>query len=331
MGIALYTQAAHIGGVQPFALSNAQDLVLGSPPGLDDEMALVPGGAYEMGDHHDGMVEALPVHTVLVDSFWIDTYEVTNEKYCAYLNSAYSQGLIEVLGTGTVINAGSSEPYCDTYSASSESRITWNGSAFGIAAGTEEHPMVRVSWYGAVAYANWRSARDGLSPCYDLSTWDCDFGACGYRLPTEAEWEKAARGGEHNPYYRYPWGDSIDGSMANYVTSGDPYETGPAPHTTPVGYYDGNQTPPGSDMANGYGLYDLAGNMVELCQDWYDPSYYGLSPYDNPTGPLAGAVRVARGGSWYFIPLTLRSAMRNGFPPAVRFGHLGFRVLAAFQ
>ena len=140
--------------------------------------------------------------------------------------------------------------------------------------------MVEVSWYGSAAYGNWRSTQDGRDPSYNLSTWECNFDANGYRLPTEAEWEYAARGGEHDPYYRYPWGDTIDGSMANYRESGDPYETGPYPWTTPVGHYDGNQTPPGVDMGNGYGLYDVAGNVYERCNDWYSSTYYGSSPYE---------------------------------------------------
>jgi formylglycine-generating enzyme required for sulfatase activity len=165
------------------------------------------------------------------------------------------------------------------------------------------HPMLLVSWYGAVGYANWRSAQHGRTPCYDLSTWECDFDANGYRLPTEAEWEYAARGGNHNPYRRYPWGDAIDGSMANYLGSGDPYE--PAPHhpdTTPVGYYDGNQVPAGVDMVNGYGLYDVAGNVWEWCNDWYNSTYYSSSPYDNPTGPGSGMYCVTRGDGWYYDP-----------------------------
>ena len=326
-GFEVSTQAMHVGGVVPWALSNAQDLTLGLSGSDLDEMALVPGGEYEMGDHHgDGYGDELPVHAVYIDPFWIDVHEVTNEEYCTYLNSAYAQGLIEMIG-GVVYKYGDTEGYCDTTTSSSYSRITWNGSTFGITAGKENHPMVVVSWYGAVAYSNWRSVRDGLTPCYDLETWDCAFDAGGYRLPTEAEWEKAARGGECNPYYSYPWGDSIDGSKANYWSSGDPYETGPYPWTTPVGYYDGNQVPPGGDMANGYGLYDMAGNVWEWCNDWYGSNYYSSSPYDNPTGPVMGSSRVLRGGSWHYIPSYLRSANRSTAPP-YRTHYIGFRVLA---
>ena len=135
--------------------------------------------------------------------------------------------------------------------------------------------MADVTWYGAAAYCNWRSQEEGYQQCYNLSTWECDFSKNGYRLPTEAEWEYAARGGEHKPYYRYPRSNSIDGSEANYWSSGDPYETGSYPWTTPVDYYP----------ANGYGLYDMAGNVWDWCNDWYSDTYYSSSPYNNPTGP----------------------------------------------
>jgi sulfatase modifying factor 1 len=190
-----------------------------------------------------------------------------------------------------------------------------------------DDPMVLVSWYGSAAYCNWRSSAEGYDSCYNLSTWECDFSEHGYRLATEAEWEYAARGGEHNPYYRYPWGDSIDGSKANYWVSGDPYETGDYPWTTPVGYYDGSQIPAGSDMANGYGLYDMAANVYEWCNDWMDFTYYDVSPYDNPTGPASGNMRVLRGGCWGYSVNHCRVASRAGNDPNFRGVTYGFRVV----
>jgi formylglycine-generating enzyme required for sulfatase activity len=297
------------------------------PPG----MVFIPGGEFAMGCHAETgescESEELPVHDVYVDPFYMDVHEVTNQQYCEYLNSTYGQGLIEVT-SGVVYKAGDSKAYCDTTTSSSYSRITWNGSTFGITAGKENHPMVMVSWYGAVAFANWLSEQDGRTPSYDPSTWQCDFDANGYRLPTEAEWEYAARGGEHDPYYAYPWGNAIDGSKANYSDSGDPYEGGGYPWTTPAGYYDGSQTPLGTDMANGYGLYDMAGNAWEWCHDWWDGAYYGSSPYDNPQGPANGTFRVSRGGAWYEVDVWLRCAFRRGFAAYARDAISGFRVAA---
>jgi formylglycine-generating enzyme required for sulfatase activity len=294
-------------------------------------MVLVPEGEYEMGDHlGTGNYDELPVHAVYIDAFYMDTFEVTNKEYCTYLNSAYEQGLI-VVSWGTVYKEDYSVPYCETANISF-SRITWDGTTFGITAGKEDHPMVEVSWYGAVAYANWRSVQEGLTPCYHLETWECTFGVGGYRLPTEAEWEKAARGGEHSPYLDYPWGNGIDGSKANYEESGDPYGgTWPVPETTPVGYYDGNQIPHGVNMANGYGLYDMAGNVIEWCNDWFSKTYYQYCVdrgiYYNPPGPTSGFLRVLRGGSWDNDVFFLRCAARNVDIPFNRMGATGFRLV----
>ncbi len=300
---------------------------MGTIPG----MALIPGGEFEMGDHFsEGEPNELPVHAVRVDSFNVDIYEVTNQQYADVLNWALDQGgLISCMGTGTVCQYGSGVHYAHTAESIPEVGITWDGSTFGARPGREDHPIIRVTWHGAAAYANWRSMEDGRDPSYDFSTWECDFDANGYRLPTEAEWEYAARGGEHTPYYRYPWGDTIDGSDANYSGSGDPYEGGEEVlQSTPVGYYDGTQTPPGSDMANGYGLYDMAGNVEEWCQDWYASDYYSNSPCDNPHGPPGGTERVVRGGSWARGVGGLRSAMRLRFVPTGGFNsRLGFRLV----
>ena len=288
-------------------------IVESSAEPVEVEMVLIPGGEFEMGDHHDGMTTALPVHTVKLDSFYMGKYEVTNQQYCDYLNVAYP-AQIKVVG-GVVYatdDSGNSEPYCDTLEFDSDSRISFSSSTFTVVTGKENHPVVEVSWYGAKAF--------------------CDY--YGYRLPTEAEWEYAARGGEHDPYYRYPWGNSIDGSMANYWNSGDPYEMGggwppTTPETTPVGYYDGGQIPSGVDMANGYGLYDMVGNVSEWCNDWYDENYYEVTPYPhvNPIGPVIGTHRVTRGGGWVSPPTSsCIFATRVYVIADIRGNDRGFRV-----
>ena len=290
-------------------------------------MTAVGGGTFVMGDHQGlGSPGELPLHAVSLDTFLMDIHIETIESYCAFLNAAYAQGWIDVIA-GIVYKAADSEEYCTTSSAQSNSRFTWDGSTFSIPLLDIDHPVQFVSWYGAVAFANWRSAKDGLLPTYDLGTWSCDYTANGYRLPTEAEREFAMRGGAFTPYLTYPWGNAIDGSHANYFQSGDPYDQSSYPHTTPVGYYDGAQTPSGVDMANGYGLYDTAGNVWEWCADWYGASYYATSPLSNPLGPSAGSIRIVRGGSYNDSPSFLRSSYRGAAHPAATGGNIGFRLV----
>ena len=282
-------------------------------------MVFIRGGEFEMGDHYDvGSPAEDPNHLVYVDSFCMDTYEVTNLQYSEFLNSALSQNLIEVRAGPIVYGLDANEPYCDTHEDDSESRILWDGDTFGVLAGKEDHPMVRVSWYGAVGYCNWRSAQDGRPGCYDLATSTCDFSVRGYRLPTEAEWEYAARGGLR--YYKYPWGNDPDYSKANWEFSGDPYESGSYPYTTPIGYY----------QANGYGLYDMAGNVWEWCNDWYNMDYYSWSPYYNPRGPASDWRRVFRGGSLQYDHLVSRVAHRGYATPNTLRSYGGFRTVVGF-
>ena len=299
----------------------------------------IPGGAFEMGAHLDALYDAKPVHTVQLDSFYMSRFQMTNQRYCDFLNSALLSGLIKV--NNDLVYAAddidNSHPFCGTHQSDSISQIDYSNGHFSVRLkdGTvdmADHPVIQVNWYGAVAYCNWKSMQEGRSPCYDPNTWECDFNAGGYRLATEAEWEYAARGGLEGK--RYPWGNTIDGSMANYYPSGDAFEAqGAVPWTTPVGYYDGSQIPAGVNMANGYGLYDMAGNVFEWCHDWYDDTYYqecdDLGTVINPTGPENGTLRVLRGGSWNIEAATKICQLDyrdSSHDPLDRSGSYGFRI-----
>ena len=311
-------------------IADARDLLVitthwleGSLP-ADDNMVLIPAGQFEMGDSFsEGGTDERPLHSVSLDSFYIGKYEITNQQYRDALNWAYSAGLVYIDGS-SVKGTGNNLVYCYINSGKD---ITYSSGMFDVASGKENHPMVYVSWYGAAAYCNWQSLMKNRQPCYNTNDadWPCDSSKNGYRLPTEAQWEYAARGGVAGR--RYPWGtDSIVANQANYSGSGDPYSG-----TTPVGFYDGRLHQkadfnwPGSqssyqtmDGSNGYGLYDMAGNVQEWCNDWYGASYYqdckdawGSQPCPNPTGPTGGTYRVLRGGDWLGPQTVCRVAYRN--------------------
>jgi len=319
--------------------------------GVLADMALISGGTFAMGNSFhtaysdEGSDDELPVHQVTISPFYIETYSITCGQYVEFLNSAHMQGLIS-LTNGIIHQAGtgSSFPYCDT-SSSSSSMIQIDGfySPFpphlfihtGFSVKTylgrrlDNDPVTGVSWYGAVAYCNWRSQKEGREPCYDLSTWLCNFGKNGYRLPTEAEWEYAARGGVSGK--RFPWGDDISHNYANYTSQGGlyihydkssglwnnphPIWGSVLPYTSPVDTF----------VMNGYGLYSMIGNVWEWCHDWYSSTYYSRSPNTNPTGAPKGTSRVLRGGSWDSSAPDCRVSNRFNSIPSTR-ANCGFRI-----
>ena len=255
----------------------------GEPEVLPDGMVLIPAGEFEMGSNDaEASADEQPVHTVYVDAFYMDKYEVTNAQYAAFLNAK-----------GKHAEAG----HTWWENRHGWARIERVGGVYRVKAGYEDHPVTFVSWHGAMAYAAW----------------------AGKRLPTEAEWEKAARGGLAGR--KYPWGDTIDSSKANY---------NPIRDTTAVGSYP----------ANGYGLYDMAGNVQEWCLDEYDADFYAGSPRDNPFsgGTIADVInnftnietrRVVRGGCWGYIARHVRVASRRGWTPTGMHGNDGFRCVRA--
>ena len=296
------------------------------------EMALVPAGDFLMGDcFAEGERDELPVHAVYVSAFYMDTREVTKVLWDEVARWATAHGYDIKPSDG-------------------------GGKA-------ADHPVWGITWDAAVKWANARSEREGLTPCYTVggSTYrageqmhpDCNWDADGYRLPTEAEWEKAARGGAG--VHRFPWvdTDTIQHSRANYCSASfggeyRPYDTSPTrgyhpmyatgeyPYTSSRGKATPNTSPVGSFAPNGYGLYDMAGNVQEWCWDLYcemmrpdQPTYYESSPRSDPRGTDMACWsypwRVVRGGSWGDAS-SCRVADREGIAPFERHSDLGFRL-----
>ncbi|MEQ8192377.1 MAG: SUMF1/EgtB/PvdO family nonheme iron enzyme [Candidatus Eremiobacterota bacterium] len=273
-------------------------------------MVSIAGGTFNMGSNINSNED--PVHSVTLSSFDMGKYEVRNSDYVIFLNSQGNQ----TEGGVTWIDM-----VTDQYQG-----ITGgpNPGTFTIVTGYENRPVVYVSWYGTVAYCNWLSSQQGLTLCYgpinnrgnDPSVWRT---LNGYRLPTEAEWEYACRGGQTAEYY---WGD--------------PYPPDP-PNINNYAWYNGNSSGNhhiiGQLLPNGFGLYDMSGNSLEWCSDWYSdntnnpPNYYVISPSNDPTGPATGSWRVLRSGGWAATAGECRSAYRHFASPDARNFGIGFRLV----
>ncbi len=226
-----------------------------------EEMVYIPAGEFTMGSD-SGNKDEKPVHKVYLDSYYIDKYEVTVDKYAACVKA----GFCNEPDTGGSCNWGKS--------------------------GRERHPVNCVNWGQARAYCEWRKKR----------------------LPTEAEWEKAARGTDGR---EYPWGN--EKASCSYAVMNDGSGGGCGmDRTWPVG-----SKPKG---ASPYGAMDMSGNVWEWVEDWYNKEYYRRSPDRNPKGPDSGKYRVLHGGSWFVNSDSLRAANRgSGLPPAFGYSSGGFR------
>ena len=258
-------------------LDAAEALGQAGDPRLDeDNWVTIPAGTFRMGsEDKDADDDEKQVHEVELDAFRIGRYPVTVQEFARFVD-----------------DGGYQEPHWWKHPeglGKYEEPRDWDEQV-----NRRNHPVTRVSWYEAAAYCEWLSERLGAD----------------VRLPTEAEWERAPCGGKVR---KYPWGDEIDPSRANYRHDDSPGQT------TPVGLY-----PRGASLE---GLRDMAGNVWEWCADRCQDHYYGDSPKVNPTGPLEGESRVVRGGSWVYDPGGVRSSYRNWFEPGDRFGSLGFRCV----
>ena len=243
------------------------------------EFVKVEGGSFDMGSS-SGEIDESPVHRVTLDDFSMSKYEVTNKQYCAFLNEKGNQleGGVEWIRL--------EGDYFD------DCRISGWGNRFVVESGYEDHAVIFVNWYGARAYCTWLSSKIGKE----------------VRLPTEAEWEYAARGGKKSKGYTYSGSNTIG----------------------EVAWYDDNANgivhKVGGKSPNELGLYDMSGNVKEWCSDWYVKDYYSSSPSRTPKGPSSGSSKVIRGGSWYNDASNCRVAYRRDSDPDYRFSNVGFRV-----
>jgi formylglycine-generating enzyme required for sulfatase activity len=256
-------------------------------PATPPDLARIPAGDFLMGAA-DAEADERPVHRVYVGEFFIGRYPVTQEEYARFIRaSGYPSPCVRGL---PLIAVGSESRFMELAAP-----YVWEGPDPPAGRGT--HPVVLIRYDDATAYCQWLS--DALGRVV--------------RLPTEAEWEKAARGGVEGQ--RYPWGMDLDPSRCNFL--GDPAEKA-----------QGGTRATGTYAPNAYGLYDVVGNVWEWVSDWYGSDYYWLGDMRQPRGPDSGILRIVRGGSWVNADRTmLRCAYRHKVPPDTYAYSIGFRIV----
>jgi len=244
---------------------------------FESKKIFVEGGTFKMGGTS---MDNAPIHSVTLRNFYISKYEVTVEEFeqfvknTSYITDAEKDGTSSIIINGKVVE---------------KEGVNWRHDIYGeeIKNDKDKYPVIRVSWNDASEYAKW----------------------AGGRLPTEAEWEYAARGGNQSLGYTYAGSNDIN----------------------EVAWYDRNSGktthPVGTKAPNELGIYDMSGNVMEWCNDWYSNTYYSVSPSTNPQGPSSGTARILRGGSWYDFSIYCASAKRNGDQPINRINILGARLV----
>ena len=271
-----------------------------------NRMILLEGGTFTMGDiWGNGQSDEIP-HQVTVNSFYISKYEITHQQYIKFLNNANIDKKAYFNGNQLV---DMDDKYCPI--KFKDSTFIFSSNYF---APDEDCPIIEVTWYGAVAYCNWKSKQKNLTPCYIIKEREveCDWSANGYRLPTEAEWEYAARsGGQKDQKWS---GTNQREKIEKYAWYNSNSEF--RPHKI------------GQKKPNPAGLYDITGNVWEWCWDWY--GQYSKSSQANPRGPSLGQKRIIRGGGWHSGPYNIRNSYRCYPQHPIESGNdIGFRVVRA--
>lgn len=268
------------------------------------ELIEVKGGTFMMGcsrGQSNCETDELPTRRVTLNSFFIAKTEVTVEQFSTFIVSTGYSTDADRLGKSIVWSPEGSKV---------RSNVNWECDVQGRRRGQSEmqHPVIHVSWNDAVAFCNWLSEKDGLQKAYtgSGSNIEVDLSANGYRLPTEAEWEFAARGGTRSSEYEYCGGNDL-ASVAWFKNNS-------GTNTNPVALKEPNEL----------GLYDMSGNVWEWCWDIYAP--YSSQEENNPKGGYAGAKRTLRGGSWSLPPAFNRVTNRDSYAPVMRNFNGGFRV-----
>ncbi len=277
------------------------------------DMVFVKGGTFNMGnpyndDARKGEDDEKPVHKVTVDDFYISKKEITVKQYKEFLADKYNEfdrfGVSHWLG---------SSPDSTWWQGHPDAKRYWDSQIGSWWGWHSNYPMFHVTWYEAIAYCNWLSLEAGLDKCYSINSSggvDFDISKNGYRLPTEAEWEYAARGGHHKSNYRFSGSNNF-----NEVAWVDDNTLLTGPRSV------------GTKKPNKLGIYDMSGNVWEWCTDYYSPYYYNNSPRNNPVNERATGYRVLRGGSWHYNVNYATVYTRDGPKPGYTNYNYGFRVV----
>ena len=293
--------------------------VLGGPPawtGPHSSDVTIPAGTFQMGDAFGEGYAAdgeMPVHQVSIDSFRIDATAVTNSTFAEFISATGYETEAEKYGSSAVFHLLVRAPRSHILGTAAGAPWWLNvkGADWAHPAGpasnwkqAPDHPVVHISHNDALAYCRW----------------------AGRRLPTEAEWEYAAKGGLDGK--RFPWGDELYGPAGEHMCN---IWQGAFPEINTLGDGYLATAPVQSFPPNGYGLYEVSGNVWEWCSDWFLPKYYRNSPAANPKGPTIGRGRVMRGGSYLCHDSycnRYRVAARTSNTPESSSGNLGFRTVA---